>query len=253
MAFLEGRSAIVTGAAGGIGSAIVARLAAEGAVVVAVDRSVPAKHGEPDAQVRWVEADVADADAMERATAVAAEAAPLAACVANAGVLLIQDLLDGAPADWERVLRVNVLGAMATFQAAARTMVAAGTGGRLIATASIAGLRGEAGSPAYSASKAAVVNLVESVALELAGHGITVNAIAPGEVDTAMHRDAMERLGAAQGITADELRARIVEQIPLRRMAVADDVAEVVRFLVSSAASYLTGLTIRVDGGQLLV
>ncbi len=253
MASLRGRSAIVTGAAGGIGAAIVARLVAEQAFVVAVDRHVPEENHALAGQQRWVQADVADAKGMERATAIACDAAPLAVCVANAGVLLIEQLLDGARDRWEQVLQVNVLGVMTTFQAAAKAMVIAGSGGRLIATASVAGLRGEAGSSAYSASKAAVVNIVQSVALELACHRITVNAIAPGEVDTSMHREAMERLGAAEGISAEALRGRIVEQIPLQRMAAAEDVAGVVGFLASSAAEYLTGLTIRVDGGQLLV
>jgi NAD(P)-dependent dehydrogenase (short-subunit alcohol dehydrogenase family) len=253
MAFLQGRSAIVTGAAGGIGSAIVTRLAAEQAVVIAVDHHIPERGNDLDGQLRWIQADVADAEAMGQAAAVASETAPLAVCVANAGVLLIEDLLDGALDRWEHVLRVNLLGVMASFQSAAKAMIADGNGGRLIATASVAGLRGESGSPAYSASKAAVANLVESVALELACHGVTVNAIAPGEVDTSMHQDAMERLGASQGVSAEDLRSRIVEQIPLRRMATPEDVAGVVGFLASPAAGYLTGLTIRVDGGQLLL
>lgn len=253
MAFLRERSAVVTGASGGIGSAIVDRLVAEQAFVVAVDQTPSAGRDTADQQVKQVAVDVTDAEAIERAVAIACEAAPLAVCVANAGVLLIEDLLDGTSERWERVLKVNVLGVMTTFQAAARAMVAAGGGGRLIATASVAGLRGEAGSPAYSASKAAVVNLVQSVALELAHHGITVNAIAPGEVDTAMHADAMEHLGAAQGISAEELRGRIIEHIPLRRMATAQDIAGVAGFLASPEAAYLTGVTVRVDGGQLLV
>ncbi len=253
MQFLEGRSAIVTGAAGGIGAAVVARLAAEGAVVVAVDHSSADGHDELGGRVRRLEADVADPDAMAHAAELAAEAAPLAVCVANAGVLLVEDLLDGAPERWRRVLEVNLIGVMTTFQAAARALLAAGAGGRLIATASIAGLRGEGGTAAYCASKAAVVNLVESLALELAGHGVTVNAVAPGEVDTAMHRAAMEQFGLRQGVSADELRRAVVERIPLGRMATPDDVAGVATFLASPDAAYLTGQTVQVDGGQLLV
>lgn len=253
MASLRERSAIVTGASGGIGSAIVHRLSAEQALVVGVDNSPPAGESADDQRIRHIEADVADAAAIEHAIAIACEVAPLGVCVANAGVLLIEDLLDGSSEGWERVFRVNVLGVMTTFQAAAKAMIAAGAGGQLIATASVAGLRGECGSPAYSASKAAVVNLVQSVALELAGHGITVNGIAPGEVETAMHADAMERLGASQGVSGQELRERVVAQIPLRRMATAQDIAGVVSFLASPEAAYLTGVTVRVDGGQLLV
>lgn len=252
MTFLQKRSAIVTGAAGGIGAAIVSRLLAEQAVVIAVDQRIPDDVQDDGGAVHWLQADVADPEAMGRAVATASEMAPLGVCVANAGVLLIEDLLDGALDRWERVMRVNALGVMVSFQAAARAMVTAGGGGRLIATASAAGLRGEAGSSAYSASKAAVVNLVESAASELASHGITVNGVAPGEVDTAMHGDAMERLGAARGLSAEQLRGEIVGQIPLRRMASPEDVAEIVGFLASPAAAYLTGVTIRVDGGQLL-
>lgn len=255
MVHLAGRSAIVTGAAGGIGRTVVRRLASEGATVIAVDCDRAPDGGDRDnSQVHWVEADVTSLDEMRQVTALATGVGPLAACVANAGTLLIEDLLHGTPESWKRVFQVNVIGVMTTFQVAGHAMVAGGAGGRLVATASIAGVRGEAGSSAYSASKAAVINLVQSAALELAGHAITVNAIAPGEVDTPMHRDAMKRIGAARSISPEALRQQLVDAaIPLRRMATPEDVAEVVNFLVSPAAAYLTGLTVRVDGGQLLL
>jgi len=250
---LSGKSALVTGGAHGIGRATAELLATSGVNVVVLDRVMPGDAAEAPAGIAWLEGDVTSPTDLASAVAQASAGAPLYACVANAGVLLIEDLLDGSLEGWSRVFRVNVLGVMATLQAAARAMIEAGNPGRLVATASIAGLRGEGGSAAYCASKAAVVNLAQSLAVEFASHGITVNAVAPGEVDTAMHADAMDQIGAAEGITADELRQRIVDTaIPLGRLARPNDVAGVIAFLLSPAAEYLTGLTIRVDGGQLL-
>ena len=153
MGALEGRSALVTGAATGIGAATVTRFRAEGAHVVGVDAD-PAYSG--------VVADVTDPDELAQAVLAAGE---LDICVANAGISLMEPFLDGDMLSWERVLRVNLLGVMNTFQQAALAMP---RGGRLLATASIAGLHGEADATAYCASKAGVIGLVRSLAVELA-------------------------------------------------------------------------------------
>jgi NAD(P)-dependent dehydrogenase (short-subunit alcohol dehydrogenase family) len=254
MGYLEGHSALVTGGARGIGRATAERLATRGACVFVLDRVTPTDTIDAPGQITWLRGDVTSPEDLENVAAAAAAAAPLYACVANAGILLIEDLIGGSVDSWRRVFEVNVLGVMVTLQAAAKAMVARSEGGRLVATASIAGMRGEAGSSAYSASKAAVVNLAQSLAVELAPHSINVNAVAPGEVDTEMHAAAMSEIAPDKGLTPTQLREQITQNaIPLSRLARPADVADVIEFLISPAADYLTGLTIRVDGGQLLL
>lgn len=239
---------LVTGAASGIGRAIARRFAGEGACVTAVDLRMPLSR---IPSVTDVVADVTDLEAMHGVVEMASSKRPLDICIANAGVFLeYSPFLHAAPTTWETVLHVNVTGVLITFQAAAQVMVGSGTGGRLIATSSITGLRGEPGWPAYSASKAATIAIVESLAAELAPHGIRVNAVAPGEVDTPYHEEVKRRVlehnpthSAAGLSTANR---------PIPRMATVDEVAAVFAFLASSDASYITGTAITVDGGALL-
>jgi NAD(P)-dependent dehydrogenase (short-subunit alcohol dehydrogenase family) len=191
---------------------------------------------------------------MEDAVRRAAGDGTLDICIANAGVVLLEDFIDGTPAGWSAVLDVNVVGVMVTLQAAARRMLDDARGGRLLATASVAGIRGEPRSAVYCASKAGVIAVVQSLAVELAGAGITVNAVAPGEIDTAMHARAMDQLSRSTGVPAAELRATIVSNsVPLGRMGTPEDVAGLYAFLVSDDAAFITGETFRLDGGQLLV
>jgi NAD(P)-dependent dehydrogenase (short-subunit alcohol dehydrogenase family) len=247
---LSGRRALVTGGSGGIGLATARRFVAEGATVAICDRDVARV---PDG-IQAIEADVTSPEAMAAAVELAAGGEQLDVCVANAGVLLVEPFVTSSPREWERVLRVNTLGVMITFQAAARHMTQRGVPGRLLATASISGLRGESNALAYCASKAAVVSIVESLAAELAPSSITVNAVAPGEIDTDMNTAAMAQLGAASGVDAKEYRERLVSSgIPLGRMGQPSDVAAAFAFLASDDASYITGMTMRVDGGQLLL
>src|SRR5215211_4935359 len=164
MAALRGRRALVTGAATGIGAATVARLRAEGAEVFGVDAAL---------DFAGLVADVTDPGEIAAAVASAGE---LDICVANAGVSLMEPFLRGDLDSWRRVIDVNLLGVMLTFQAAAQAMP---RGGRLLATASIAGLHGEPSAAAYCASKAGVIGLVRTLARELAPLAITVNAVAP--------------------------------------------------------------------------
>jgi NAD(P)-dependent dehydrogenase (short-subunit alcohol dehydrogenase family) len=235
MGSLEGRRALVTGAATGIGAATVRRFSAEGAHVLGVDAD-PAYSGV---------ADVTDPDEIARAVLAAGE---LDICVANAGISLMEPFLDGDMSSWERVLRVNLLGVMNTFQQAALAMR---PGGRLLATASVAGLRGEPDASAYCASKAGVLGLVRALAVELAPRGLTVNAVAPGQIDTRMNSTDLETVSRREGRPAAELlQAHLETRVPARRLGTPDEVAGLFTYLASEA-TFVTGEVIRIDGGEL--
>jgi NAD(P)-dependent dehydrogenase (short-subunit alcohol dehydrogenase family) len=233
----------------GIGRATVECLRGEGARVVPIDISADPGHGDDELLV----ADVTDPEAIAAAVGTVAQDGGLDICVGNAGMTEYRSVLDATPAHWRRMIELNLLGLVNTFTAAARVMVGAGRGGSLVATASVAGLRGESGGGAYCASKAAVISVCQSLALELAPHQITVNAVAPGEVDTELHAGLMREVAVAHGSTADEVRARFLrDRVPAGRMAAPSEIAEAIAFLASPAASYITGETVRVDGGELL-
>jgi NAD(P)-dependent dehydrogenase (short-subunit alcohol dehydrogenase family) len=237
MAALEGRRALVTGAATGIGAATLERFRAEGAKVFGVD-AAPGYAG--------LVADVADPEEIGAAVRSAGE---LDICVANAGVSLMEPFLEGGIGSWGRVLEVNLLGVMLTFQAAAQAMP---RGGRLLATASIAGMHGEPNASAYCASKAGVIALVRTLAIELAPGGISVNAVAPGQVETGMNRRDLELVGERTGRSAEELlREHLDQRVPARRMGTPEEVAAVFAFLAGQDAGFITGEVIRVDGGEL--
>jgi NAD(P)-dependent dehydrogenase (short-subunit alcohol dehydrogenase family) len=234
---LSGRRALVTGAATGIGAATVARLEADGAEVVGLD-AAPGYEG--------LIADVTDPDQVRAAVRSAGE---LDICVANAGVSLMEPFLDGTRESWRRVLDVNVIGVMLTLQAAAAAMP---DGGRLLATASIAGLHGEPGAAAYCASKAGVIALIRTLSIELAPLGFTVNAIAPGQVETEMNRRDLHLVSQRTGRPAEEVLADHLERrVPARRMGTPEEVAALFAYLASDEAGFVNGEVIRIDGGEL--
>ena len=157
---------------------------------------------------------------------------------ANAGIAHSAPFLEHPEAQWHRVLRVNLTGVFLCGQAAARQMVRQGGGGRIIATASINGFRGVENLVGYNAAKAGVIELVRTMAVELAQHRITVNAIAPAQIDTRL----------TQGFS-ETARRRRIDRIPLGRFGEPEDVARAALFLASDEAGYVTGHTLAVDGG----
>ncbi len=241
MTSLAGRKLLVTGGDSGIGLAFVRAASAGGDELRVIVREDSASHdGAVDPDARFV-ADLAD----PAATAAAATAAidslggavdGLAAC---AGIFLRRTALDTTVDDWNAVLDVNLRGNFVVAQAAAAAMRRAGRGTIVLVSSQI----GEVGHPAaaaYAASKAGINGLVRAMALELADAGVRVNAVAPGPVDTAMTADAM----------ADpERAAALVAQIPLGRLGQADEIASAIAFLLSDAASFITGQVLTADGG----
>jgi len=245
MKVFEGRVSIVTGASQGIGEAVALDLAAAGATVVLVDvqrdkleavaGAIAAAGGRADVQV----ADVGDAArAQEIADAAVAAHGRIDHLVNNAGITRDALLVRMREEDWDAVLRVNLKGTFNFSRAVARTMIGARSG-RIVSIASVVGLMGNAGQANYAASKAGVIAFTKSLAREVAARGVTVNAVAPGYVATAM----TERL-------PEEVKKTFLEVIPMKRFGLPKDVVSAVRFLLSEDASYITGQVIGVNGGM---
>lgn len=246
---LSGRSAVITGAAGGIGLAVARAFHGHGARVVLADvdgpRAAAAAEELGDGRAHAVAIDVTDAASVEAAAA----ALDVDVVVANAGILLLRDALDTEPDEWRRVLDVNLTGAFLTCRAFGRRLVERGRGGRIVLTSSLFGVRGGAQNAAYAASKFGMVGLAQCLAAELAPHAITVNAVAPGQVDTPMLHQLFADRAAQSGTSPEDVRARLVGRIPLRRLADTREIADVFVFLASDLSAYVTGQTLVVDGG----
>ena len=242
---LGGKAAIVTGGANGIGREIAPQLAAVGAAVLVADRDgagAEAVAGEIVAtggRAVGQEVDVRDPAGCEALVAAAHEAfGRLDALVTSAGIARSRPFLRTSLELWQETLAVNLTGTFLCCQAAASAMIAAG-GGRIITMASVSGERGGTGRAAYGASKGGVITLTRVMAVELARHNITVNAIAPGPVETPM---------VAALHTADD-RAAWLGSVPAQRYGTPAEVAAAVVFLASDEASYITGHVLNVDGG----
>ena len=253
-----GRSALVTGAARGIGRAIAERLVADGLGVSVAD--LPSSEDEVDELVTalggrgvalGLAVEVADAESVESAVAEhVAHFGGLDVMVANAGIAVTAPLLETTGEQWQLTMDVNAKGVLHCYQAAARQMIAQGRGGRLIAAASVAAHRGGKWQGAYSASKFAVRGLSQSVAQELAPYQITVNVYSPGVVHTPMWEGIDAEMTKRRGTELGSEMAGMVAGIPLGRLETPADVAGVVSFLASPDAGYITGQSIVVDGGM---
>jgi 3-oxoacyl-[acyl-carrier protein] reductase len=243
---LSGKTAIVTGGSRGIGRAAAEALAAQGAHVVLtyvkgedeakkVVEAIAARGGKAEA----AGFDVADMKATEEAiAAVAKRLGRLDILVANAGIAADNLLLRVKEEEIDRVLAVNLKGAIACARAATKVMMRARTG-RVIFLSSVVGEMGNAGQAVYAASKAALLGLAKTLAREYASRGITVNAVAPGFIDTDMTT-----------AIAGEAKQKMLEAIPLGRTGRPDEVAAAIAFLASDEAGYITGQTLRVNGGM---
>jgi 3-oxoacyl-[acyl-carrier protein] reductase len=227
------RSVLVTGGNRGIGLAIARTFVAAGDTVTVTSRSGEAPEG-----LSCVPCEVTDDASVEAAfTAVEERQGPVEVLVANAGITRDTLLLRMSDDDWAAVVDTNLGGAFRVAKRATRGMLRA-RWGRLVFVSSVVGLLGSPGQANYAASKAGLVGLARSLARELGSRGITANVVAPGFVETDM-----------TAVLSDGRRAEIVAQVPLGRYATTDEVAEVVRFLASDAAAYITGAVVPVDGG----
>jgi NAD(P)-dependent dehydrogenase (short-subunit alcohol dehydrogenase family) len=246
---LEGKCAVVTGAASGIGRASAILFAEEGAKVLAVDRapeveetvaSIRSAGGRAIALVRDASLEPAVAEIMDTAVR---ELGGLDVCFANAGVSGgMVSLFDTTAEQWTQILGVNLVGTFLAVQQAARIMVAKGSGS-IICTASVAALRSGAGGIPYSASKAGVISLVQTVANQLYGAGVRINAICPGLIETGMTQPIFDN-ARSRGT-----EHKIGQLNPLRRAGAPIEIARMALFLASDEASYVNGQAFAVDGG----
>ena len=249
---LEGRTALVTGGFSGLGLHFARVLAAHGAKIALVGRridlgrSVAQEIGAAVArptEVRAYEADVTAAASVNRAFAAAtADLGVPVIVINNAGTVVRKPSLEVTEDEWNAVVDVNLSGVFRVAQAAARSMIAAGTPGTIINIASILGLRVRAQVASYAATKAAVVQLTKALALEWAEHGIRVNAIAPGYFETDINRDLLR----------SEAGRAIISRVPQRRAGTVSELDGPLLLLASDLSSYMTGEVIAVDGGHLV-
>lgn len=252
---LKGKVAFVTGAGQGIGLAVARAYADQGANVVLadiakdmLDRAV-AGFGDPSKALA-IPMDVTD----DAQTAAALQQTigrfgRVDCVVANAGILTLKHVVDLEPAAWRRVIDVNLTGAFITARQFARQLIKQDTGGRIIFTSSLFGMRGGVENGAYSASKFGMIGLMQSLAAELAGRGILVNAVCPGQMNTDMMQALFRDRAALTGRTAEAVQAALLSRIPIGRLGEMRDLTGIYIYLASELCQYCTGQSFTVDGG----
>ena len=256
---LAGQHALITGAGGGIGLAVVRAYLAEGATCSAVDLRPEASADlaalvdrHPD-QLHYLGADVADtAQIVSMVAAARARFGTIHVLFNNAAVFDLAPLLEADEKSYDKLFDVNVKGMFFTMQAVLQQMVDARLAGCVINLASQAGRRGEALVSHYCASKAAVISYTQSAALAMAPHGIRVNGISPGVIDTPMWGQVDALFARYEGLQPGEKKIAVGKAVPLGRMGVPDDIAGAAVFLASAASAYITAQTINVDGGNVM-
>lgn len=243
----ENRIAIVTGGCRGIGKSIVIKLASEGAFVYALDYVIPdesevfCENQELTKNIKCMQADVSNFSSIENCVnTIIEEKSKIEILVNNAGITRDNLLMRMSEAEWDAVINTNLKGAFICTKIISRPMMSQRYG-RIVNVGSVVGLMGNAGQSNYSASKAGLVGFTKSIARELASRNILVNLVAPGYVRTAM----TEKLN-------DEQKKAFIENIPLKRVAEPEDIANAVAFLCSDEASYITGNILNVNGGLYL-
>ncbi len=241
----ENTVALVTGASRGIGQAIAKRLGAKGYTVIGTATSdagaeaISAYFKDTGIQGQGMKLDVSDADSVNEVVAdIAEKYAPITVLVNNAGITRDNLLMRMKPDEWDAVISTNLSSLYRVCKACIRGMMKAKTG-RIVNIASVVGSSGNAGQTNYSAAKAGMLGFTKSLAQEIGSRGITVNAVAPGFIDTDMTKELPE----AQ-------RDALLSAIPLGRLGSADEIAAAVEFLTSDDAAYVTGTTLHVNGGM---
>ncbi|TCD12422.1 L-iditol 2-dehydrogenase [Oricola cellulosilytica] len=254
MTRLDGKVALITGAARGIGKGFAQAYVAEGATVAIGDidiKAAEAAAADIGENAFAVKLDVTRQDSIDAAVeAVVTKAGKLDILVNNAALFDADNIVDITRESYDRLYSVNVAGTLFTMQAAARQMIKQGHGGKIINMASQAGRRGESLVAVYCSTKAAVISLTQSAGLNLIRHGINVNAIAPGVVD-GEHWDHVDSMFAKlEGKKPGQKKAEVAAGVPAGRFAVPADLAPMAVFLASSEADYILSQTYNVDGGQ---
>jgi len=242
------KTVLVTGGASGIGRGIVERFLAEGANVVAIDLKATNRNGP---RFRGLDGDVTDEATVQAAVEAAVAAfGGLDVIVCNAGIIAVTPVVEMDLAEWQRVMRVNVDSVFLGSRAAARQMIAQGRGGCIINASSGAGRRGVPNLSHYCASKAAIIMLTQSLAIELAPHGIRANCYVPGHIETPFWGGIADGFARRTGQTPEAVVEGFRRTVPMGRFGTADDVAAAVSWLATDDAAYVSGQAIAMNGAE---